>query len=375
MKPLAGSSRDNRKRTFSEAELCSCGGDSRNQNGESHNPEDMRLEQPATSLRLARDTNSDYLENSDLTPRNIEFMDGALADFEKMGALMIEITELSTDKDSKVIDIKNKLSQKCKYAPSELSVWCCESNQPGTKLDDDVLLCSLESDIDVAVVIVTVRSYDIARQVRAVFKDDPIKFQLGAAVEQLSAIIEPLSENSVADMKCLVRSLTDMALSDGEYSWQYVRLFCILSNNWYRSTGALSERHVVKTMLGHVQDEWDRIISVVRDPGCEGICLSNPITDMRLYGLAGFITGLVRFKLFPNSQIIVCVMDLMSKKSSRRKLACNAQVVCAAQLFVLALDPMRSKTFDQGMLSTVVNEFISKITCCTVCETEIHIVY
>ena len=316
MEHLSSSIRGNLKRSLTENEIRNGGCKLSKRSEKTQSPEEITLEQPG-SMRLACVMESERADQ-------VEFEGVQVRVYSANGKLEAEIAEREKAKNYKVIDVKKRLSETMNYDPSELQLSWGESN-----LEDDVLLISLGPELDLRVAVVIVRSQDIARQVQvASFKDikDPSKCLTGAAIEQLSAIIEPVSAGSVEDIKCVARGLADRALSDETRHYEhYICLFLSLSNRWYRPSGALSERHVVKSLLDYTQDEWHRVISALTHSNCEGIC-SSPIMEERLMALTKFSGALFRYKLLHIEAIITILHDLVGLRTS-----CNAQA-CACEL-------------------------------------------
>ena len=199
MEHLSSSIRGNLKRSFTENEIRNGGGKLSKRSEKTQSPEEIRLEQPG-SMRLACVMESERADQ-------VAFEGVQVRVYSANGKLEAEIAEREKAKKYKVIDVKKRLSETMNNDPSELQLSWGESN-----LEDDVLLISLGPELDLRVAVVIVRSQDIARQVQvASFKDikDPSKCLTGAAIEQLSAIIEPVSAGSVEDIKCVARGLAD----------------------------------------------------------------------------------------------------------------------------------------------------------------------
>ena len=240
--------------------------------------------------------------------------------------------------NDKVMDVKKNVVltlRSVAYDPSELRLsWGC------TNLRDDVLLSSLgRPKLDLRVAVVIARSHDIARQVRVA--SIGVRGEcLGAAFEELCAIIEPVSEDSVEDIKSLARSLAERALNDQSQAFHiehYISLLQTLSNRWYRSTGALSERHVVISLTEHIEYELKRVFSALVDADCKGNC-SSPLMRVRLMTLTKFIGLLFRHKLFHMVHItaILYEFDNMQTYCDVQVCACELlQVVCAQSNFAL----------------------------------------
>jgi hypothetical protein len=236
----------------------------------------------------------------------------------------------------KVMDVKKNVVltlRSVAYDPSELRLSWGETN-----LEDDVLLSSLGPKLDLRVAVVIARSHDIARQVRVA--SIGVRGEcLGAAIEELCAIIEPVSEDSVEDIKSLARSLAERAWNDQTQTCSiefYISLLKTLSNRWYRSTGALSERHVVKGLTEHINYELTRVFSALVDAECKGNC-SSPLMR-RLMTLTKFTGLLFRYKLFHMVHItaILHEFDRVQTYCDVQVCTCELlQVVCAQSNFGL----------------------------------------
>jgi hypothetical protein len=316
MKDPTSSINGNLKRALREDEVRNGGCKLSKRDEKNKSSEEIRLEQPG-SMRLAREMESEVADQVERTVLRV---------FKENGKLVFVRQEAE---NYKVIDVKKHVSKIMNYDPSELRLSWGETN-----LEDDVFLSSLGRALDLRVAVVIARSHDIARRVQVASIGDPGECLAGAAIERLSAIIEPVSADSVEDIKSLARSLADRALSvETRHFEYYISLFQTLSNRWYRSTGALSERHVVKSLLDHTQDEWERVLSALVDADCWiPPPSSSPLMKERLMALTKFIGVLFRYKWLHMGQIAAILHDLEQLRSSCDARACACELlqdVCA----------------------------------------------
>ena len=121
-------------------------------------------------------------------------------------------------------------------------------------LEDDVLLNSLGTAFVLRAEIRLTRDQEIARKVEAVSFLGPNECH---AIEQLSAIVEPLSKDSSEDIKSLTRSLVDRALSEEETGFpvdNYMILFKILGDRWF-GVHAFPDQPLVHELVNNTKDQ------------------------------------------------------------------------------------------------------------------------
>ena len=167
-----------------------------------------------------------------------------------------------------IIRVKESISCQLYVDLSDLRLSLVNAEDPSAPcsswvaLEDDVLLNSLGTAFVLRVEIRLTRDQEIARKVEAVSLEGPNECH---AIEQLSAIVEPLSKDSSEDIKSLTRSLVDRALSEEETGFpvdNYMILFKILGDRWF-GVHAFPDQPLVHELVNYTKDEWEQVNSAL----------------------------------------------------------------------------------------------------------------